>query len=204
MGSQFVTNAGSLAARQRYRANFVDQALKDACRAYGAAVMAQAINLSRGPLKTAALNRIKPGLYSKKRPVREMFDAIINVQTGQFENSWHFGTWAYSGHVVVTVWNSAPYAKYMMGTTFMRERPVLDRALRRLSVVGDPAGTSGAYTPPAALSAQVATNSPTSQAFVAYMLNAKRSAESGASVGRSLLDVVISTAATYGSAVLDV
>lgn len=159
MGVQFVTNAGNLAARNRFKAKLIDAALKKACKDYAIAVQSQARRLSQGPLKTAALRRIKPGLYSTKRPARTVFDATINMQTGLFAQSWHYGTYSSAGGVTVTVWNSAPYAKYMMGTLRMRQRPILDMAM---GMVGAAAASSAAAGTDPAASASADTSSSSS------------------------------------------
>ena len=212
----FRTNAGNLAARQRYNAAVVDQAMRDACRLYGAAVTQQARTLSKGPISTAELSKYKPGMYSTKRPARPAFDAIINAQTGLFAASWHFGTWSFTGHVTVTVYNTAPYAKYMMGTARMRERPILDEAMQKLASgpgaattaaaaiagSGGATGSTGSTAGTGALSSVGAAAG--SRVFAGYVLKAKRRAENGTtSVAAGLFDILISTAVTYGSAALD-
>ena len=213
----FRTNAGNLAARQRYKANLVDQAMKDACRMYGAALTQQARTLSKGPISTAELSEYKPGMYSTKRPARPAFDAIINAQTGLFASSWHFGTWAFTGHVTVTVYNTAPYAKYMMGTARMRERPILDEAMQKLATGPEAAAIAALTGPGSAASAAVtaaigavmgsgasAGSAAGSRVFAGYVLRAKRRAENGtASVAAGMFEILISTAVTYGSAALD-
>lgn len=128
MGATFLTNAKSLARRQRFRGTQVDAALKATARLWGQQVKTRAESLSRGTITTAQLRQYRPGLYSTLLAAQPLFDAKINSHTGLFAASWRLGVWTTRSGVTVTVWNQAPYAQFMQGTERMRRRGVLDAA----------------------------------------------------------------------------
>src|SRR6185312_10824016 len=127
--AQFLPNAKHLAARQRTRAKAVDAAMIAGSRGWGEAVKQRAIRLSQGPLKTAELRHIRPGLYSTLNPPSPTFDVVVNMQTGLFARSWRCATWSFSGSVTTTVYNAASYSGFMDGTSRMRQRLVLKAAV---------------------------------------------------------------------------
>lgn len=125
MAVVFKTNANGLAARQRFRGKQVDAAMQAQARLWGQQVKARATALSQGTLSASRLRGYKPGLYSTRRAGNPAFDAVVNKQSGLLARSWTFGVWSFTGHVTVTVFNTAPYSGYLMGTARMRMRPIL-------------------------------------------------------------------------------
>ena len=125
---QVKKNAGSLATRQRQRGKAVDAAMKARARLWGETVKQNAVSLSQGTISAAALRRYSPGLYSRARAANPGFDAVLNRQTGLLAASWRMQVWAMSDKTTVTVFNTAPYSGFMLGTVKMRPRPILDFA----------------------------------------------------------------------------
>ena len=176
MGAQLLTNAKSLATRQRFRAKQVDAALQAQARKWGSDVKARAMILSNGPLTTAQLRRYRPGLYSTQLPPRAVFDALVNRQSGEFARSWRIRVASYAGHITVTVLNDADDAKWMQGTSKMRLRPILKLATSQVS------------------------------SLTKRALTAKQSAEQAATGGSLFLELVkvsVTVGAAYGGAAAD-
>jgi len=70
--------------------------------------------------------------YAAKHPGRLPVAAhIINKQLGLFHRSWHWNFIVGNNMSKGTIWNAAKYAKFMLGTKYMIERPVLKEALKR-------------------------------------------------------------------------
>ena len=71
--------------------------------------------------------------YARLHPGRLPVAAhIINKQLGKFHRSWRWN-FIVGGNMNAkgTIWNAAKYAKFMLGTKYMIERPVLKEALKR-------------------------------------------------------------------------
>lgn len=170
----FKTNAISLAARQRIRGKAVSAAMQVQARLYGETLKRAAESLSQGPMTTAQLSQYKPGFYSTSRTGDVYSDAVINQQTGRLRNSWYSGVGTFSGHVTVTVWNTSPEAKFMLGTSKMRKRDILGRAIGQI------------------------------KPFSTQMLQAKRQGEQsvGGSLALELVNVAITVGVAYGSAAM--
>src|SRR6185312_1744554 len=140
--AQFLPNAKHLAARQRTRAKAVDAAMIAGSRGWGEAVKQRAIRLSQGPLKTAELRHIRPGLYSTLNPPSPTFDVVVNMQTGLFARSWRCATWSFSGSVTTTVYNAASTASI---TGANATQTPFTQAIRRVKVATETAYTGGSY-----------------------------------------------------------
>ncbi len=70
--------------------------------------------------------------YARLRPGRLPVAAhIINKQLGLFHRSWHWNFIVGNNMSKGTIWNAAKHAKFMLGTKYMIERPVLKEALKR-------------------------------------------------------------------------
>jgi hypothetical protein len=123
-------NGGQIAALFRERAMRMRTGSAGALTAWGEGVRAKATALSQGGISTADLRGIKPGLYSVMRLMDPTFDAIINNQTNQFASSWVTEpALSMLGETQVGVVNTSPVSKFMEGTSKMRVRPVLARAV---------------------------------------------------------------------------
>jgi len=76
--------------------------------------------------------------YAAKHPGRLPVAAhIINKQLGKFHRSWHWNFIVGTNMAKGTIWNAAKYAKFMLGTKYMIERPVLKEALKRTKAERD-------------------------------------------------------------------
>ena len=53
---------------------------------------------------------------------------VINKQTARFYSAWHWNFTVWPNGCQGMVWNSAPYSKYMLGTSKMIDRPILHEA----------------------------------------------------------------------------
>lgn len=183
---QFRTNANELAARQRLRGNAVTKAMEAALVTWANEVKTEAIKLSEGTKSTAELNKYKPGLYSRARTADPVLDAIVNKQTGDFAASWKVVAISGLGYSMVTILNDSAHAGFMMGTTRMRFRGVLDAAIAKS---GMNLGTFGPMAP-----------------GTMYVLNAKRKTESaytGSSFAMDLAGVFFSIGYTYTKALTE-
>jgi len=70
--------------------------------------------------------------YAAKHPGRLPVRAhIINKQLGKFHRSWHWNFIVGNNFAKGTIWNAAKYAKFMLRTEYMIERPILKEALAR-------------------------------------------------------------------------
>lgn len=95
----------------------------------------QAIRLSHGELKTKQLRRLAKqvnrgrGLYSQASPVPPMNPGILNLQTGRLARSWQTRLTFQADGTQVTLFNTARYAKFMLGTVKMIARPILEEVI---------------------------------------------------------------------------
>lgn len=93
-----------------------------------------AVKLSSGPYSLAALARAGHpyALRHKGRGASAGYDpSIINAQSGRFRRAWRIikcgRQW---NQLKTTLWNDAPEAQYMFGTTVMRPRRIDQRVAR--------------------------------------------------------------------------
>ena len=76
--------------------------------------------------------------YARLHPGRLPVAAhIINKQLGKFHRSWHWNFIVGTNMAKGTIWNKAKYAKFMLGTKYMIERPILKEALKRTKAERD-------------------------------------------------------------------
>ena len=69
--------------------------------------------------------------YARRNPRPPVKPWIINAQNRALHNAWATTYARTSDGARATVYNRAPYAKYMRGTRYMIERPVIEEAIRR-------------------------------------------------------------------------
>lgn len=131
------TNARQLAALNRQRARALVRNCQDALEKSENAIHWEAQTRSMGNVSTAALSAAPPGLNhpygygrSNRRgprgPVPNGGDlSRINAQTGNFAVHWDANGFFTVSRMVIVLSNDAPYAGAMLGTSTMRERPIL-------------------------------------------------------------------------------
>ena len=129
------SNSQALSARFRQRAAALTHAVLAAEHANAQAAYRQAQRLSSGSVPSASLRAAgrarKAGLYSRRSPAPPNDPAIINAQTSRLKRSWrYYVAWKRDG-TLITLWNTAPYAKSMRGTARMMSRPILERVMQR-------------------------------------------------------------------------
>lgn len=132
---KFSTSA--LTVRWANRRGAVTMAILRAEESSAHAAKTTAIRLSHGPLKTEHLQRMARefnkgrGLYSTAAPAPPMNPAIVNLQSGRFSRSWQTRvTWNGAG-TSMTLWNTAPYAKFLLGTNKTIARLILQEVVRQ-------------------------------------------------------------------------
>jgi len=119
----------ALTLRTRSRVAEFTPAIMEAERLSGLAMVKRARALSQGWLRTRDIRRMKPRPYSigGNPPVDP---AIINRQTGNLQWRWQSRVTKQQDSVQITLWNTARYAKYMIGTFKMQPRPILEAVFR--------------------------------------------------------------------------
>lgn len=136
----FVTNAGALAARKRVLAGKTAEAFRAVAQGQGKEMVRVAESLSAGTLTAAALQKAGHPYARRRVPGSAgVADFIINKQSGDFAAAWHSRAQKTRQGWTVTVWNDDKAAAYLMGTSKMRVRPILDEVVRRCAA-GLPAG----------------------------------------------------------------
>jgi hypothetical protein len=128
---RWITNSGELATAKRYLAKRTDERFRVAAMEHGNDLVRACIALSQGTMSLAEMAR-QHHPYSKKFPSNHIAPAhpdwIVNIQTGRFAASWHWHLYKATSSWIILVWNDAPEAKYLEGTTKMRERPIMKQA----------------------------------------------------------------------------
>lgn len=129
----FITNAGNLAARKRILAGKTEERFRVAAKLFGAEMQRIAEDMSSGRISTAELRRLGHP-YARRLPVNSapLPDFLINSQTGLFRASWKMRVTKTRDGWTVTLYNDSPYAKFMIGTSKMRERAILQRVLLKM------------------------------------------------------------------------
>ena len=123
---QWVTNAGSLAQKKRLLADQVAGNLRTAAKAHAEKMREAAELLSRGTLSPQDKKRMGYP-YSSRLPANSstLPDYIINQVTGKFAQSWQTRVQQTRQGWTISLLNTSPEAKFMMGTKAMRTRPIL-------------------------------------------------------------------------------
>lgn len=75
--------------------------------------------------------------YAVRNPRPPIAPHIISRQSGKFHREWRMTHGKTKDGVFATVYNRAPYARYMRGTRFMIPRDILGEALRRTKAERD-------------------------------------------------------------------
>ena len=128
-------NRAALTARWRQRAAELSNAVIKAENQSAFAMKQQAIRLSHGPMKTADLAKLARevnrgyGLYGTRSPMPPMDPAVVNLQSGRLSRSWQTRLVLKPDGTSVTLWNTTPYAKYLLGTRKMIPRPILQKVI---------------------------------------------------------------------------
>lgn len=126
------SNANRLAAGMERRSDNYLKEVREAVKKNTKVVYTKARQFSQRRFASIADLRRMGHPYSRLRPGRLPVAAhIINRQLGKFHRSWHWNFIVGNDLFKGTVWNAAKYAKFMLGTKYMIERPVLQEALKR-------------------------------------------------------------------------
>jgi len=132
MKTVFLTNAGSLATNKRILAGRTEARLRGVARLEAEKMKFVAQSLSGGTLSLSQLRQMGHP-YARRFPPGSAGppDSVINRQTGLFASSWRTRVQRTSGGWTISLWNDAPEAKYLLGTTSMRARPILEAVLAK-------------------------------------------------------------------------
>lgn len=130
-----VTNAGNLAARQRRRSEKYIAEVQEANAQNAGVLMKKAKQFSQRQFVSTAQLRRMGHPYAVRDPRPPVRAHIINRQNGLLYQSWRTSNVRTgTDKTVATVYNTAPYSRYMMGTTKMIARPILSEAMSRTRV----------------------------------------------------------------------
>lgn len=133
-----VTNAGNLAARQRRRSVQYIKEIEQANRENAEVLRRKAAQFSQRQFFSTKQLAEMDHPYAVRAPRPPVRAHIINRQSGTFHKSWRVSTVRTgTDRVVSTVYNTAPWSKYMMGTKYMIARPILDEAMARTKTERD-------------------------------------------------------------------
>jgi hypothetical protein len=129
---QFVTNAGHLAATMRKRADTLQNRFRTTAKRYALTLKATAEELSSGPLGTHNLRAMgNPYKRALLAGAAGQPDYIVNIQSGNFRGSWVTRVQKVGDTWTITLLNTSPESRYMMGTKRARMRPILEEVMRR-------------------------------------------------------------------------
>lgn len=118
----------ALTLRTRDRGQGISTAILGAERMSADAMVKRARAMSQGFLRTRDLRRLgHPYRIGGDPPLDP---AIINTQTGNLQWRWQARVTIQKDGTQITLWNTARYAKYMLGTRKMMRRPILDTVFR--------------------------------------------------------------------------
>lgn len=125
------SNANKLADTMRQHGRDVPRAYADADKKYAKDVVKKARQFTQTEFYTLAELRDMGHPYATRNPRPPMRPHVLSAHSRELHGSWawNFG-WTGDGWRV-TVYNSAPHAKYMRGTKYMIARPVLEEAFKR-------------------------------------------------------------------------
>lgn len=118
-----------LTHRSRQRVSLMTRNIYRAERANAEAYKRRAIQLSSGTYSTAWLQqqarRRHAGLYSVASPAPPDSAFIINAQSGSLRRHWQTRLVVTADGTSITLYNTDPAAKFMVGTPTMILRPIL-------------------------------------------------------------------------------
>lgn len=132
-----MADAKEIAMRNRRRARALMRNLKKAIEVSEVAIWKEAVKNSEGTTSTAALSAAPPGLnhpygigMANRRGARGSIPnggdpGIINQQKGTFKASWDTKATVRTDAQMIVLFNDSKEAKFMMGTSKMRPRPIL-------------------------------------------------------------------------------
>lgn len=126
-----VTNAGNLSGRMKAQSEKYVQEVREAQVQNAKLVMEKAKQFSQRQFFSSAQLAKMGHPYSKVAPMPPMKEYIINRQSGTFYASWQMRVLKNAEGIYASVYNTAPWARYMVGTKKMIARPILDEALER-------------------------------------------------------------------------
>jgi len=126
------SNANRLAVGMERRGEKYLKEISAATKKNTKAVYTKARQFSQRRFASLADLRRMGHPYARRRPGRLPVAAhIINKQLGKFHRSWHWNFIVGTNKAQGTIWNAAKYARFMLGTKYMIERPILKEALKR-------------------------------------------------------------------------
>lgn len=126
-----VTNAGNLSGRMKAQTEKYVEEVREAQVQNAKLVMEKAKQFSNQRFFSLQQLRKMGHPYAKRDPRPPVKAHIINRQSGTFYASWQMRVLKNSEGIYASVYNSAPWARYMVGTKKMIARPILDEALFR-------------------------------------------------------------------------
>ena len=126
-----VTNAGRLGERLRGSSEKYVHEVREAIRGNAEILRKKARQFSQRRFYSLAQLRKMGHPYATRHPRPPIQAHIINKQSGRLYDSWRINIKPNPDGMTATVFNTAPYSKYMMGTRYMIPRPILDEALER-------------------------------------------------------------------------
>ena len=134
-----VTNAGNLSGRMKSQSAKYVAEVKQAQKDNAALVLQKVKQFSAQRFFSLPQLRSMGHPYAVRDPRPPVKPHIINRQSGAFYGAWHLRVLSNAQGVFASVYNSAPWARYMVGggKSKMIARPILDEALRRTQAQRD-------------------------------------------------------------------
>ncbi len=130
------TNAGNLAARMRTRSQHYAKECAVALRENAETLKRKAQQFSQRRFFSLRDLRKMGHPYAVRAPRPPVRAHILNRQNGRLYQAWRVSVVRpNTDRVTATVYNTAPYSRYMLGTRYMIPRPILDEALARTNDV---------------------------------------------------------------------
>ena len=124
MRVSYVSNAAHLSVITSRRVRNILPAIRRSEQETGRIMRATSQRLSLGTISSVELALLGHP-YSRRNPRPPQDPGIINRQTGAFAASWHYRTEISGSRTLLYIYNSASYARYMLGTRYMIRRPIL-------------------------------------------------------------------------------
>lgn len=132
-----VSNAGYLVTRLRSRSDKYVEEVRAAVRDNANLVYVKARQFSQRRFFSLAQLRKMGHPYAVRNPRPPVRAHIINRQSGALYGAWRVNVKKNPDGITCTVMNTAPWAKYMLGTKKMIARPILDEAVARTKAERD-------------------------------------------------------------------
>jgi len=125
------SNAKQLSARIERRSAWYVKEIQEATKENGELVRKRARTFTARRYFSLKQLREMGHPYAKRAPRPPVAAHIINRQTGEIHRRWTLTHRRTVDGILVWVTNQAKHAKYMLGTTKMIVRPVLEEAVKR-------------------------------------------------------------------------